>query len=111
MIRKMINLVKSNRGFTLIEMVIVLLVISVLLIVSLPNISQQSSEINAKGCLAFQQMVQGQVESYRMANNAVPASVETLQTQGYLRQNEITCPDGRELVINTDGHVTIKETP
>jgi len=56
--KKFINkYIKNNRAFTLIEMVIVLLVISVLLVVSLPNISSQSSSINGKGCQAFQHII------------------------------------------------------
>ncbi|XKE65995.1 prepilin-type N-terminal cleavage/methylation domain-containing protein [Jeotgalibacillus malaysiensis] len=55
--KKIMKLLKNNKAFTLIEMVIVLLVISVLLIVSLPNISSQSKEINGKGCEAFQHII------------------------------------------------------
>ncbi|MDG5470793.1 competence type IV pilus major pilin ComGC [Jeotgalibacillus sp. ET6] len=104
-----LNALQNNRGFTLIEMVIVLLVISVLLVVSLPNISSQSSSINRKGCQAFQQMVQAQVESYRLTNNTLPASIEALQGDGYLREDETTCPDGRTLEIKSTGEVTIVE--
>ncbi|WP_227395874.1 competence type IV pilus major pilin ComGC [Jeotgalibacillus aurantiacus] len=104
------RLLTNTRGFTLIEMVIVLLVISVLLIVSLPNISSQSKEINGKGCEAFQQMVQAQVESYRMSNKALPESMVKLQEEGYLNAEEMTCPDGRELTIGTDGQVSVVES-
>ncbi|MGD7043957.1 competence type IV pilus major pilin ComGC [Jeotgalibacillus proteolyticus] len=107
--KKLTNALKNNRGFTLIEMVIVLLVISILLVVSLPNISSQSSSINGKGCQAFEQMVQAQVESYRLTNNTLPASIEALQTEGYLREDETTCPDGRTLEIKSTGEVAIVE--
>ncbi|MDZ5712154.1 competence type IV pilus major pilin ComGC [Jeotgalibacillus haloalkalitolerans] len=109
--KKLMKLLKNNQAFTLIEMVIVLLVISVLLIVSLPNISSQSKEINSKGCEAFQQMVQAQVESYRMSEKSLPADIAALQTSGYLNQNETTCPDGRELTIGSEGDVTIVDAP
>ncbi|KIL45979.1 competence type IV pilus major pilin ComGC [Jeotgalibacillus campisalis] len=105
----LIKSLQNNRGFTLIEMVIVLLVISILLVVSLPNISSQSSSINGKGCQAFQQMVQAQVESYRLTNNSLPASIAALQADGYLREDETACPDGRTLSIESDGEVTIVE--
>ncbi|MEX3710888.1 competence type IV pilus major pilin ComGC [Cytobacillus horneckiae] len=48
---------KKEDGFTLIEMMIVLLVISVLLIITIPNITKNNSEINNKGCQAFIKMV------------------------------------------------------
>ncbi len=47
------HLFKNERGFTLIEMMIVLLVISVLLFIAIPNVTKQSGSINAKGCEAF----------------------------------------------------------
>jgi len=109
--KKILKYLQNNRAFTLIEMIIVLLVISVLLVVSLPNISSQSSAINTKGCKAFQQMVQAQVESYRMNYNALPDSIVELQEEGYLRENETACPDGRLLAITSDGEVVINETP
>lgn len=44
---------KNERAFTLIEMMIVLLVITVLLFIAIPNVAKQSKNINAKGCEAF----------------------------------------------------------
>lgn len=44
---------RDERGFTLVEMLIVLLVVSVLLLLTIPNIVSQSKSINDKGCEAF----------------------------------------------------------
>jgi competence protein ComGC len=46
-------MLKNEKGFTLIEMMIVLLVISVLLFITIPNVTNQSNSINSKGCEAF----------------------------------------------------------
>lgn len=48
---------RDERGFTLVEMLIVLLVVSVLLLLTIPNIVSQSKSINDKGCEAFISMV------------------------------------------------------
>ncbi len=48
-----IKTLKNEKGFTLIEMMIVMLVISVLLIVTIPNVAKHNSNINNKGCQAF----------------------------------------------------------
>ncbi len=50
------KLIKNEKAFTLIEMMIVLLVISVLLIIAVPNISKHNSNINEKGCEAFKKL-------------------------------------------------------
>ncbi len=52
----MLKKVMNERGFTLIEMLIVLLVISILLIITIPNITKNQSTIQSKGCEAFVKM-------------------------------------------------------
>ena len=44
---------KNDKGFTLIEMLIVLFVISILMIITIPNITKNQSAIKSKGCEAF----------------------------------------------------------
>ena len=96
---------KNQKGFTLIEMMIVLLVISVLLIITVPNIATHSSKINSKGCEGYIKMVEAQVQAYKIDKNAIP-TFEQLQTDKYLKNTGSKCPDGKtELVINTEGAV------
>lgn len=97
---------KNEKGFTLIEMLIVLLVISVLLIIMIPNITKNQSSIQTKGCEAFVKTVQAQVQAYQIDHNSIPGSVEILATEGYL--NETSCPNGDKIQISTLGAVSIK---
>jgi len=99
-------MLKNEKGFTLIEMMIVLLVISVLLFITIPNVTNQSNSINSKGCEAFVHMVEGQVEAYKMDGNALPVTIDTLVTDGYLNENYKACPDGSAITIDTEGKVT-----
>ncbi|MDQ0975873.1 prepilin-type N-terminal cleavage/methylation domain-containing protein [Neobacillus niacini] len=46
-------MMKNEKGFTLVEMMIVMLVISVLLIVTIPNVAKHNTNINTKGCEAY----------------------------------------------------------
>lgn len=99
-------MLKNEKGFTMIEMMIVLLVISVLLFVTIPNVTSQSSKINSKGCEAFINMVEGQVEAYKMANgNAIPVTMALLVDKKYINENHQTCPDGQSLTIDAEGNV------
>ena len=98
---------KNESGFTLIEMMIVLLVISVLLFIAVPNVAKQSNNINKKGCTAFKHMVEGQVQAYRIDLNKFPASIKEMVDNGYLRDDETACPNGDQLKIGTDGEVSI----
>lgn len=97
---------KNEQGFTLIEMMIVMLIISVLLIITIPNIAKHNSNINNKGCEAFVKMVQAQVQAFEMEKKRLPTDIEELVKEGYLREEAKGCPNGKEIVIDSDGTVT-----
>lgn len=44
---------RNEKGFTLIEMLIVLLIISVLILVTIPNVTKHFASIDNKGCEAY----------------------------------------------------------
>lgn len=96
---------KNQRGFTLIEMLIVMLIITVLIAIAIPNVSKQTSAVDDKGCKAFVQMVQGQVESYRMDLKAIP-TIPNLVSEGYLKTGETNCPNGDTVKISVEGVVS-----
>ncbi|WP_394187754.1 competence type IV pilus major pilin ComGC [Paenisporosarcina quisquiliarum] len=96
---------RNQFGFTLIEMMVVLLIISVLILIAIPNVTKHSATIDQKGCQAYVKMVQGQVEAYRMELNGVP-TVQNLVDTEYLNADQITCPDGSTLSIDSSGVVS-----
>lgn len=94
------KILKNNRGFTLVEMMIVLLIISVLILISIPNVTKHSSTIDDKSCKAFVKMVEGQVAAYKIEHKTIP-SIQELETEGYLPEKEdTTCPNGETVEIN-----------
>lgn len=98
---------KNEKGFTLIEMMIVMLIISILLIITIPNIAKHNVSINDKGCQAFVKMVQAEEQSFEMDKKRVPTGVEELVTEGYLKPENKGCPDGKtDIQIAADGTVT-----
>lgn len=95
---------KEESGFTLIEMMIVLLIISVLILIAIPNVTKHSKSIDEKGCAAYIAMAQGQVEAYKMEKLVYPESMAVLANEEYLPLDP-KCPDGTALKI-VDGKVT-----
>lgn len=89
---------EDENGFTLIEMLIVLLIISVLILVTIPNVTKHFASIDEKGCAAYVSMVQGQVEAFKIDNQYYP-TLDKLKEQGYVK-NDVTCPNGNLVVIN-----------
>lgn len=98
------KLIHNDRGFTLIEMMIVLLIISVLILIAIPNVTKHSKSIDEKGCDAYMKMVQGQIEAFKMDEKHLPASLAELTDKEYLPENA-QCPDGTQLIIDVDGKV------
>ncbi|MBF4500214.1 prepilin-type N-terminal cleavage/methylation domain-containing protein [Savagea sp. SN6] len=44
---------KNNKGFTLVEMMLVLVIIAVLVIITVPNVFKYSSTVDERGCEAY----------------------------------------------------------
>ncbi|WP_203361765.1 competence type IV pilus major pilin ComGC [Bacillus sp. REN10] len=103
------KILKNDQGFTLIEMMIVLLVISVLLFIAIPNVAKQSKNINSKGCSAFARMVEGQVQAFRIEEKKYPSDVQEMVDKGYLKKDETACPNGNKLTIGSDGEVKVED--
>jgi competence protein ComGC len=88
--------VKKN-GFTLIEMLVVMLVISILLLITVPNLLKNNGAINDKGCEAYIKTVQAQVEVYKIENENEIPTIDQLKTGGYIKED--TCPNGNGIEI------------
>ena len=101
---------KNEKAFTLIEMLIVLLIISVLIILIVPTLSNSSKEINKKGCTALVIVVQAQANLYELEKEVAPTSLEDLITDQYIKEEQTKCSNGTELKYE-DGIVSQELVP
>ncbi|BAC13866.1 competence type IV pilus major pilin ComGC [Oceanobacillus iheyensis] len=88
---------KKESGFTLIEMLIVLMVISVLMILIIPNIGEKSEDVHSKGCEALVSVVQAQVDAFLLENGQYPSSLEELIEMDFITEDQLTCPNNNVL--------------
>ncbi|KZE66406.1 competence protein ComG [Fictibacillus phosphorivorans] len=95
---------KNERGFTLIEMMIVLLIISILMLIALPSMTKNNSLVKSLGCEATIDLVQGQVGAYEAEKNKLP-TIKELFDDKYI--DTTTCPDKKPLVIDSEGIVSV----
>ncbi|MGN1400710.1 MAG: competence type IV pilus major pilin ComGC [Bacillus sp. (in: firmicutes)] len=95
---------KNEKGFTLIEMLIVLLVISILLVLTVPNVVKHQQSIRNKGCDAYVKVVQSQVQAYEIDTGQLPASLSKLSEEGYITDEN--CPNNESLQYK-DGVVSV----
>ncbi|WP_099220970.1 competence type IV pilus major pilin ComGC [Listeria costaricensis] len=98
---------RDDSGFTLVEMLMVLLVVSVLLLLTIPNIVSQSESINDKGCEAFVTLVEGQTQAYQLEYQKIP-TMNDLLSAGYLSEDQKSCPNGKKVEIDSSGKVHVK---
>lgn len=97
---KLMKLITSHSAFTLIEMMIVLMIISILLLIAVPNMSKSHAIVNDKSCQATVKLVQGQVAAYEMDSGQTLTDLSLLQSNGYI--DSVTCPDGTALQLIND---------
>ena len=71
----------KTKAFTLVEMLIVLLIISVLLLLFVPNLTKQKDAVNDKGKAAVVKVVESQAELYSLDKNE-EASLSKLEADG-----------------------------
>lgn len=78
---------KTVRGFTLVEMLIVLLIISVLMLLFVPNLSNQKDAVREKGNKAVVKVVESQLSLYELKEGEKP-SIEQLAKAGYITDDQ-----------------------
>ncbi|MBA8761702.1 competence type IV pilus major pilin ComGC [Staphylococcus coagulans] len=100
MIKNLMTKLLVKKGFTLIEMLLVLLIISVLLILIIPNIAKQSEHIQKTGCSAQLKMIDSQIEAYALKFNHKPATIDDLVREGYIKESQKQCKSGGTISIN-----------
>lgn len=96
---------KNNRGFTILEMMIVLSIIALVFLLTLPNIQQKEKIIRKKGCEALVEVANAQILLYEVDNLSPPNSMQDLISQGYLKESQCRCPNGDMIQIsNGEAH-------
>jgi len=94
-------MLKRRRGFTLIEIMIVVLIIAVLLAIAIPNFMKARDTSRAKACVANLRQIDTAKMQWAMDNKKLgtetPAVDALIPT--YIK-NALTCPSGGDYVIN-----------
>ncbi len=94
-----------KKGFTLIEMVLVMSVIVIIFLLTLPNIQKTLGIVNKKGCDAQLKLVDAAILQYQLKNDAVPTSIQQLVDDNIITQRQTLCHDQGVIRIE-DGQAT-----
>lgn len=85
--KKFRKYLKDDRGFTLVEMVIVLFIISILSLIFIPNITNTKTGVENDGKKALTTVIQTQADLYEYKTNK-KASLELLSSEGYITDGQ-----------------------
>lgn len=98
----------KKRGFTVMEMVIVMLIVSMLFLLTIPNIRKTLKIASDRSCLAQKKVVDAAILQYRLKNDEDPHSMEDLVKEGLLSQRQTKCFDKKQIRIH-NGQAKISE--
>ena len=90
---------RRPNGFTILEMMIVMLVVAVLLMITLPNVAAKNTIIRKTGCQAMLDVIDSQILLFEIEHDREPVDLNELLNEGYLKEAQMACPDGTTPVI------------
>ena len=71
---------KNKKGFTLVELMVVVVIIGILVAVAIPVFNAAKANAWKRSCHANQRTIEGAAQSYNAENGAMPANVAALAT-------------------------------
>ena len=99
------SLKNARRGFTLIEIMIVVLIIGILLAIAVPNFVKAREGSRQKACVGNLKQIDAAKEQYMMDNktSTAPAALATLVgASGYIKSTP-ACPSGGTYAVAAAG--------
>ena len=104
---------KMQKGFTLVEIMIVVAIIAILAAIAIPNFLAYRAEARAKTCIENMNNLRTSAESWRTNHadpTAVPAVADIVGTEStkFIRKTALTCPEGGDYTItDVNGAITV----
>ena len=65
----------KDEGFTLVELMVVVLIIGILVAIAVPIFNAAKASAQTKTCFANQRTIEGAVQSYNASNGTMPAAM------------------------------------
>lgn len=95
-----------KKGFTLLEMIVVMTVVAVLFLLTIPNVSNTVKVVADKGCEVQLKVVDAALVQFLLDKDVQSATIQDLVGADYITQRQTQCHDGRGIRIE-NGHAQI----
>lgn len=79
-------MIRNEKGFTLIELMVVVLIIGILVAVAIPVFGSAANNARLKACRANLRTIDGAVAQYQAEYNSYPVDIATLVTTNFLKK-------------------------
>ena len=97
---------RRDEGFTLIELMVVVLIIGILVAIAIPVFNSAKANAQKRSCYANQRTIEGAGNTYAAENSAPPASIAALVNADYLKSTP-KCPDPTAAAYSMNGTTTV----
>ena len=84
-------------------MIVVVLIISILFLLTIPNVAKVMESVEGVGCEALTKVVDAAIVEFKLDYGEYPGSVEDLVNAGYLSAEQTKCSNGQAISIS-QGH-------
>jgi len=99
------NYLKLPRGFTLLELLLVITLIGALVLVSITRIAESSVSAKEKTCYHHRAQISSALERYIATTGNLPTALSDVDTDDYFPGGIPTCPvTGSTYSLNTTTH-------
>ncbi len=96
-----------RKGFTLLEMVVVLLIGALILLVSIPNIKKTIDIAQTRSCQSQLKLVDAAIVQYFILYDEFPDGIDQLVAEELLSEKQASCSNGSEIIIS-DGKAELE---
>jgi len=95
----------SIRGFTLVELLVVVLILGVLAFIAVPRLGQSSTTAKINACKTNVALLNSQIELYYASTASWPAALTTITGDvNYFPDGTPQCPFGTAYSYSTSSH-------
>ena len=90
----------NKKGFTLLEMVVVVMIVAILFLLTIPNVSKVIDSVDDNACDALTRVVDSAIVQFKLTYGQYPNSINDLIAAGLISEDQATCSNGKSINIS-----------